>query len=102
MVESLECNAELRVAEIWQFCRLHGAGQSDGARLGDDEPVARGCHRVAKLAQTTADLAVCENIRAATLGRRCSTGGGSRARPEPSGTGRGLTAGFPFVHRSSG
>jgi magnesium chelatase family protein len=65
---SVVCNADMRVAEIRQFCKLDGAGESlVRAAMGQMNLSARGYHRVLKLARTIADLAGCENIQAAHL-----------------------------------
>ncbi len=62
------CNADMRVAEVRQFCKLDGAGESlVRAAMGQMNLSARGYHRVLKLARTIADLADCENIQAAHL-----------------------------------
>ncbi len=62
------CNADLRVAEIRQFCKLDGAGESlVRAAMGQMNLSARGYHRVLKLARTIADLAGCESIQAPHL-----------------------------------
>ena len=62
------CNADMRVAEIRQYCKLDGAGESlVRAAMGQMNLSARGYHRVLKLARTIADLAGCENIQAAHL-----------------------------------
>jgi len=61
-------NAEMRVAEIRQFCKLDEAGESlIRAAMGRMNLSARGYHRVLKLARTIADLAGCEQIQAAHL-----------------------------------
>ncbi len=66
--ESLACNADMRVAEIRQFCKLDGAGEAlVRAAMGQMNLSARGYHRVLKLARTIADLAGCEQIQAAHL-----------------------------------
>ena len=62
------CNADMRVAEIRQFCKLDEAGESlIRAAMGQMNLSARGYHRVLKLARTIADLAGSENIQAAHL-----------------------------------
>ncbi len=62
------CNADMRIAEIRQYCKLDGAGESlIRAAMGQMNLSARGYHRVLKLARTIADLAGCENILAAHL-----------------------------------
>ncbi len=65
---SVVCNADMRVAEVRQFCKLDGAGESlVRAAMGQMNLSARGYHRVLKLARTIADLAGCEHIQAAHL-----------------------------------
>lgn len=65
---SIVCNADMRVAEIRQYCKLDGAGESlIRAAMGQMNLSARGYHRVLKLARTIADLAGCEQIGAAHL-----------------------------------
>jgi magnesium chelatase family protein len=65
---SVVCNADMRVAEIRQFCKLDGAGESlVRAAMGQMNLSARGYHRVLKLARTIADLAGCEGIQATHL-----------------------------------
>ena len=62
------CNADMRVGEIRQFCKLDAAGESlVRAAMGQMNLSARGYHRVLKLARTIADLAGCENIQAAHM-----------------------------------
>ena len=61
-------NADMRVGEIRQFCKLDEAGESlIRAAMGQMNLSARGYHRVLKLARTIADLAGCEQIQAAHL-----------------------------------
>ena len=65
---SVVCNADMRVGEVRQFCKLDGAGESlVRAAMGQMNLSARGYHRVLKLARTIADLAGCEQIQAAHL-----------------------------------
>ncbi len=67
-ISDIVCNADMRVAEIRQFCKLDGAGEAlVRAAMGQMNLSARGYHRVLKLARTIADLAGCENIQAAHL-----------------------------------
>jgi magnesium chelatase family protein len=67
-VADLVCNADMRVGEIRQFCKLDAAGESlVRAAMGQMNLSARGYHRVLKLARTIADLAGCESIQAADL-----------------------------------
>jgi magnesium chelatase family protein len=61
-------NADMRVAEIRQFCKLDGPGESlVRAAMGQMNLSARGYHRVLKLARTIADLGGYEQIQAAHL-----------------------------------
>ena len=61
-------NADMRVAEIRQFCKLDEAGESlIRAAMGQMNLSARGYHRVLKLARTITDLAGSERIQAAHL-----------------------------------
>jgi magnesium chelatase family protein len=56
-------NADMRVAEIRQNCKLDAAGESlVRAAMGQMNLSARGYHRVLKLARTIADLAGSETI----------------------------------------
>ncbi len=65
---SIVCNADMRVGEIRQFCKLDAAGESlVRAAMGQMNLSARGYHRVLKLARTIADLAGNEDIQAAHL-----------------------------------
>ncbi len=64
----LVCNADMRVGEVRQFCKLDAAGESlVRAAMGQMNLSARGYHRVLKLARTIADLAGCGQIQAAHL-----------------------------------
>ena len=59
-------NADMRVAEVRQWCRLDAAAQSLlRAAMRQLQLSARGYHRVLKLARTIADLAGREDIGAA-------------------------------------
>ncbi len=61
-------NADMRVGEVWLFCKLDEAGESlIRAAMGQMNFSARGYHRVLKLVRTIADLAECEQIQAAHL-----------------------------------
>jgi magnesium chelatase family protein len=65
---NLVANADMRVGEIRQFCKLEEA--SEGlirAAMGQMNLSARGYHRVLKLARTIADLAGSEQIQALHL-----------------------------------
>jgi magnesium chelatase family protein len=62
------CNADMRVGEIRQFCKLDASGESlVRSAMSQMNLSARGYHRVLKLARTIADLAGCESIQAAHL-----------------------------------
>ncbi len=62
------CNADMRVGEVRQFCKLDEAGESlIRAAMGQMNLSARGYHRVLKLARTIADLARSEQIQAVHL-----------------------------------
>ena len=62
------CNADMRVGEIRQFCRLQDEGQSlMRSAMTQMLLSARGYHRVLKLARTIADLAGSEEIQSAHL-----------------------------------
>jgi magnesium chelatase family protein len=64
----LTCNADMRVAEVRQFCKLDEAGEGLlRAAMAQMNLSARGYHRVLKLARTIADLTGCEQIQAAHL-----------------------------------
>ncbi|MFH1184316.1 MAG: ATP-binding protein, partial [Chloroflexota bacterium] len=61
-------NADMRVGEIRQHCKLDAAGESlVRAAMGQMNLSARGYHRVLKLARTIADLAGAEQIQATHL-----------------------------------
>jgi magnesium chelatase family protein len=62
------CNADMRVGEIRQFCRLQDDGQSlMRAAMSQMQLSARAYHRILKLARTIADLAGCEEIQSVHL-----------------------------------
>ena len=62
------CNADMRVGEIRQFCRLQDEGQSlMRAAMSQMNLSARAYHRILKLARTIADLAGSEEIQSAHL-----------------------------------
>ena len=62
------CNADMRVGEIRQFCRLQDEGQSlMRAAMSQMQLSARAYHRILKLARTIADLAGCEEIQSVHL-----------------------------------
>jgi magnesium chelatase family protein len=61
-------NADMRVAEVRQFCELDEAGQQlVKAAMTQLQLSARAYHRILKLARTIADLAGDENIQSAHL-----------------------------------
>jgi magnesium chelatase family protein len=62
------CNADMRVGEIRQFCKLPDEGQSlMRAAMTQLNLSARAYHRILKLARTIADLAGCEETRSVHL-----------------------------------
>ena len=62
------CNADMRVGEIRQFCKLQDEGQSlMRAAMTQLNLSARAYHRILKLARTIADLAGSEEIQSAHL-----------------------------------
>lgn len=62
-------NADMRIAEIRQFCQLQDEGQSlMRAAMSQLQLSARAYHRILKLARTIADLAGSEEIQSAHLG----------------------------------
>ena len=62
------CNADMRVAEVRQFCKLDEAGESlMRTAMSQLQLSARGYHRVLKLARTIADLAGSEDIQSVHL-----------------------------------
>ena len=62
------CNADMRVAEVRQFCQLQAEGQSlMRSAMTQLNLSARGYHRVLKLARTIADLAGSEEIQSPHL-----------------------------------
>jgi magnesium chelatase family protein len=62
------CNADMRVGEIRQFCKLQAEGQSlMRAAMTQLNLSARAYHRILKLARTIADLAGSEEIQSVHL-----------------------------------
>jgi magnesium chelatase family protein len=62
------CNADMRVGEIRQFCRLQDEGQSlMRAAMTQLNLSARAYHRILKLSRTIADLAGSEEIQSVHL-----------------------------------
>jgi magnesium chelatase family protein len=62
------CNADMRVGEIRQFCKLQDEGQSlMRAAMSQLNLSARAYHRILKLARTIADLAGSEEIQSVHL-----------------------------------
>ena len=62
------CNADMRVGEIRQFCKLQDEGQSlMRAAMSQMNLSARAYHRILKLARTIADLAESEDIQSSHL-----------------------------------
>ena len=57
------CNADMRIGEIRQFCKLPEEGRSlMRATMSQLNLSARVYHRILKLARTITDLAGCEEI----------------------------------------
>jgi magnesium chelatase family protein len=66
--DSVICNADMRVGEIRQYCKLPEEGQSlMRAAMSQLNLSARAYHRILKLARTIADLAGCEEIASVHL-----------------------------------
>ena len=62
------CNADMRVGEIRQFCKLQDEGQSlMRAAMTQLNLSARAYHRILKLARTIADLIGSDDIQSAHL-----------------------------------
>lgn len=62
------CNADMRVGEIRQFCKLRDEGQSlMRSAMTQLNLSARAYHRILKLARTIADLAASEEIQSVHL-----------------------------------
>jgi len=62
------CNADMRVGEIRQYCKLQDEGQSlIRAAMSQMNVSARAYHRILKLARTIADLAGSEEIQSSHL-----------------------------------
>ena len=64
----MTCNADMRPAEIQEFCKLDETGESlMRSAMSQMELSARAYHRILKLSRTIADLAGAEHIRPAHL-----------------------------------
>jgi magnesium chelatase family protein len=62
------CNADMRIGEIRQFCKLQQEGQNlMRSAMSQLNLSARAYHRILKLARTIADLAGCEEIQSVHL-----------------------------------
>jgi magnesium chelatase family protein len=62
------CNADMRIGEIRQFCKLQDEGQSlMRSAMSQLQLSARAYHRILKLARTIADLAGSEEIQSVHL-----------------------------------
>ena len=62
------CNADMRVGEIRQFCKLQDESQSlMRAAMSQLQLSARAYHRILKLARTIADLAGSDEIQSVHL-----------------------------------
>jgi len=65
---SIQCNADMRPAEVRKFCELDDTGRSlMRSAMNQLQLSARAYHRVLKLARTIADLASSEHIQPAHL-----------------------------------
>ncbi len=65
---NIVCNADMRVAEVRQFCRLQDEGQSlMRSAMTQLNLSARAYHRILKLARTIADLSGSEEIQSVHL-----------------------------------
>ncbi|MEW6028996.1 MAG: hypothetical protein ACOYZ8_18025 [Chloroflexota bacterium] len=66
--DSVVANADMRPAQIRQFCKLDEVGESlVRTAMSQMQLSARAYHRVLKLARTIADLAGSEDIQSAHL-----------------------------------
>ena len=62
------CNADMRIGEVRQFCKLQDEGQSlMRAAMSQLNLSARAYHRILKLSRTIADLAGSEEIQSTHL-----------------------------------
>jgi magnesium chelatase family protein len=67
-LSDIVCNADMRVGEIRQFCKLQNEGQSlMRSAMTQLNLSARAYHRILKLARTIADLAGSEEIQSVHL-----------------------------------
>ncbi len=67
-VTDIVCNADMRIGEIRQFCRLQDEGQSlMRSAMSQLQLSARAYHRILKLSRTIADLAGSEEIQSVHL-----------------------------------
>ena len=67
-LQSVVCNADMRIGEIRKFCKLQDEGQSlIRSAMSQLNLSARAYHRILKLARTIADLAGCEEIQSVHL-----------------------------------
>ena len=71
---TIVCNADMRVGEIRQFCKLPEDDQSlMRAAMSQLNLSAQAYHRILKLARTIADLAGCEEIQSVHLAEALHT-----------------------------
>jgi magnesium chelatase family protein len=74
---SVVCNADMRVAEVRQYCKLDAAGESlVRAAMGQMNLSARGYQRVLKLARRSRTWQDASRYRLSTSPRCCSIGRG--------------------------
>ena len=73
--KDIVCNADMRVAEVRQFCQLQDEGKNlIRSAMTQLNLSARAYHRMLKLSRTIADLAGSEEIQSVHLAEACSTG----------------------------
>ena len=66
--KDIVCNADMRVGEVRQFCKLQAEGQSlMRSAMSQLNLSARAYHRILKLSRTIADLAASEDVQPAHL-----------------------------------
>jgi magnesium chelatase family protein len=68
IASAIQCNADMRPAEVRQFCDLDDTSRTlMRSAMHQLQLSARAYHRILKLARTIADLAGCDNIQPAHL-----------------------------------
>ena len=67
-LQSIVCNADMRIGEVRQFCQLQAEGQSlMRSAMSQLQLSARAYHRILKLSRTIADLAGSDEIQSTHL-----------------------------------